>query len=73
MKKSPLNLPAGYFGIVLGIIGLGFFRRFAATIWPVSVMPATTLILLAIVIWVILMAAFITRTRCAIATPCWKR
>lgn len=61
MKKSPLNLPAGYFGIVLGIIGLGFSWRFAATIWPVSVMPATTLILLAIVIWAILMAAFITR------------
>ncbi|MGY5957127.1 dicarboxylate transporter/tellurite-resistance protein TehA [Kosakonia sp. BK9b] len=61
MKKSPLNLPAGYFGIVLGIIGLGFAWRFAATIWPVGVVPATTLILLAIVIWAVLMAAFLIR------------
>ncbi|WBT56100.1 dicarboxylate transporter/tellurite-resistance protein TehA [Kosakonia oryzendophytica] len=61
MKKSPLNLPAGYFGIVLGIIGLGFSWRFAATIWPVSIIPATTLILLAIVIWAVLMTAFLVR------------
>ena len=61
MKKSPLNLPAGYFGIVLGIIGLGFSWRFAATIWPVGIIPATTLILLAIVIWAVLMTAFLVR------------
>ncbi|KIS43749.1 hypothetical protein LG58_1493 [Kosakonia radicincitans YD4] len=36
MKNAPLNLPAGYFGIVLGIIGLGFSWRFAATFWPVT-------------------------------------
>ncbi len=25
-----LNLPAGYFGIVLGTIGMGFARRYAS-------------------------------------------
>ncbi|MBS1204103.1 MAG: potassium-tellurite ethidium and proflavin transporter [Proteobacteria bacterium] len=44
MKNSHLNLPAGYFGIVLGIIGLGFSWRFAATLWPVTLWPANTLI-----------------------------
>ncbi|VTN08673.1 Tellurite resistance protein tehA [Raoultella terrigena] len=28
-----LNLPAGYFGMVLGIIGMGFAWRYASTIW----------------------------------------
>lgn len=61
MKNSHLNLPAGYFGIVLGIIGLGFSWRFAATFWPVTLWPANTLIILAIVIWVLLTLAFFTR------------
>lgn len=61
MKASHLNLPAGYFGIVLGIIGLGFSWRFAATIWPVTLLPANSLIILAIVIWAVLMLAFISR------------
>lgn len=61
MKDSHLNLPAGYFGIVLGIIGLGFSWRFAATIWPVTPLPADGLIILAMVIWALLMLAFISR------------
>lgn len=61
MKDSHLNLPASYFGIVLGIIGLGFSWRFAATIWPVTLLPADGLIILAMVIWALLMLAFISR------------
>lgn len=61
MKKSRLNLPSGYFGIVLGIIGLGFSWRFAATIWPVTTIPANILIMMATIIWVLLMAALIVR------------
>lgn len=61
MKSSHVNLPAGYFGIVLGIIGLGFSWRFAATLWPVTIIPANTLIILAIIIWALLMLAFIIR------------
>lgn len=61
MKKTHINLPAGYFGMVLGIIGLGFAWRFAATIWPVTTLPADVLIILAMVIWALLMLAFITR------------
>lgn len=61
MKDSHLNLPAGYFGIVLGIIGLGFSWRFAATLWPVTLLPADGLIILAMVIWALLMLAFISR------------
>jgi len=38
-SSSILNLPAGYFGMVLGTIGIGFSWRYAATIWPVSPWP----------------------------------
>ncbi|MBS2138715.1 hypothetical protein KCA24_09285, partial [Escherichia coli] len=31
-----LNLPAGYFGIVLGTIGMGFAWRYASQDWQVS-------------------------------------
>lgn len=31
-----LNLPAGYFGIVLGTIGMGFAWRYASQVWQVS-------------------------------------
>ncbi|WP_263062805.1 dicarboxylate transporter/tellurite-resistance protein TehA [Dickeya dadantii] len=61
MQNSHVNLPTGYFGIVLGIIGLGFSWRFAATIWPVTTIPANTLIVLATIIWALLMLALIIR------------
>jgi tellurite resistance protein len=35
-----LNLPAGYFGMVLGTIGMGFAWRYASTLWPVSRLSA---------------------------------
>lgn len=31
-----LNLPAGYFGIVLGTIGMGFAGAMPARVWQVS-------------------------------------
>ncbi|WP_437889560.1 dicarboxylate transporter/tellurite-resistance protein TehA [Phytobacter sp. V91] len=61
MKKTHINLPAGYFGMVLGIIGLGFAWRYAATIWPVTTLPANVLIVAAIVIWCLLLVAFFSR------------
>lgn len=56
-----LNLPSGYFGMVLGIIGMGFAWRYAATIWPVSHWPGDALVLLAIAIWSLLTLALLVR------------
>lgn len=61
MKNKSIILPAGYFGMVLGIIGLGLAWRFAATIWPVTTLPADALIILAIAIWGLLLVAFANR------------
>ncbi|AUU85626.1 dicarboxylate transporter/tellurite-resistance protein TehA [Leclercia adecarboxylata] len=56
-----LNLPAGYYGMVLGTIGMGFAWRYASTIWPVPHWPGEMLVLLAMTIWLLLTVAFITR------------
>lgn len=60
-EQRVLNLPAGYFGMVLGIIGMGFAWRYASTIWPLSRSVGDGLVLLAATIWALLAAAFITR------------
>lgn len=59
--QQALNLPAGYFGMVLGIIGMGFAWRYASTIWPVSRAVGDGLVALAAVIWALLALAFILR------------
>lgn len=56
-----LNLPAGYYGMVLGTIGMGFAWRYASTIWPVPHWPGEMLVSLAMAIWLLLTVAFITR------------
>ena len=66
MKKTDpqskvLHLPAGYFGMVLGIIGMGFAWRYASTIWPVPAAIGEGLVILAVTIWALLTLAFISR------------
>lgn len=45
-----LNLPAGYFGIVLGTIGMGFAWRYASQLWQVSHWLDDGLVILAMII-----------------------
>ncbi|HDW2394512.1 TPA: dicarboxylate transporter/tellurite-resistance protein TehA [Enterobacter cloacae] len=59
--RQVLNLPAGYFGMVLGIIGMGFAWRYVSTLWPVTRWPGEGLVALAVVCWFLLTVAFITR------------
>ncbi|MFV0107583.1 dicarboxylate transporter/tellurite-resistance protein TehA [Enterobacter ludwigii] len=59
--QQVLNLPADYFGMVLGIIGMGFAWRYASTLWAVTRWPGESLVALAIVIWFLLTVAFIAR------------
>ena len=56
-----LNLPVGYFGMVLGTIGMGFAWRYASTIMPVSHAIGDALVVLAIIMWGLLTLAFLVR------------
>ncbi|WP_230351430.1 dicarboxylate transporter/tellurite-resistance protein TehA [Lelliottia sp. WAP21] len=60
-SQQVLNLPAGYFGMVLGTIGMGFAWRYAGTLWPVSPWPGEILVALAVVIWFLLSVAYLSR------------
>ena len=60
-SERVLNLPAGYFGMVLGIIGMGFAWRYASQVWPVSHLIGEGLVILAMVIWGLLTLAFLSR------------
>ena len=60
-SQQILNLPSGYFGMVLGTIGMGFAWRYASTIWSVSRWPGEMLVTLAVLIWSFLTVAFIIR------------
>ncbi len=60
-SEQVLNLPSGYYGMVLGIIGMGFAWRYAGTIWPVTRWPGEILVGLAISLWLLLTVAFMTR------------
>lgn len=61
VSKKALHLPVGYFGMVLGIIGMGFAWRYASTIWPVSQAIGDGLVVLATLIWGLLTLAFLWR------------
>jgi tellurite resistance protein len=60
-SEQVLNLPSGYYGMVLGIIGMGFAWRYASTLWPVTRWPGEILVALAIAIWLLLTVAFVLR------------
>lgn len=63
LERAPqvINIPAGYFGMVLGIIGMGFAWRYASTIWPVSPFIGEGLVAVATLIWLSLAFAFVYR------------
>lgn len=58
---TPPRVPAAFFGIVLGIAGLGNAWRAAAHIWPVPGFVGEILFALAAVIWAVLLVLFILK------------
>ena len=66
-----LNLPAGYFGIVLGTIGMGFAWRYASQLWQVSHWLGDGLVILAMIIWGLLTGALPDSYAFRIA--CWQK
>lgn len=59
VKTFPV--PAAYFGMVLGIAGMGTAWRIAAKLWPVPGFVGETLMALAGLVWMALSLAFIAK------------
>ncbi len=62
MARFPrIVVPAGLFGIVLGLAGLGSSWRLAAHIWTVSPAIGETISLLAAAVWLVLIVLYIAK------------
>lgn len=58
---QPFPIPASYFGMVLGIAGMGTAWRLAARLWHAPVLVGEGLMVLAAVVWFSLTAAFVVK------------
>ena len=52
-------IPAAYFGMVLGIIGMGSAWRFAAAHWALPAVAGECLMALGVAVWLVLTCVFI--------------
>ena len=52
-------IPAAYFGMVLGIIGMGSAWRFAAQHWALPAVVGECLMALGVAVWLVLTCVFI--------------
>jgi len=65
---EPRTIPAGFFGIVLGLAGLGNAWRLAHVLWGLPAMVGESILAAASAVWVILVVAYIAKWFTARAT-----
>jgi tellurite resistance protein len=58
---KPPNIPAAFFGIVLGLAGLGHTWRAAHQVWPVPASIGEALFAAAALVWAGLVALFVLK------------
>lgn len=61
MSLKNISVPASYFGIILGLTGLGADWRYANTLWILPAVVGEVIMLVAGVIWVALMLLYLAK------------
>jgi tellurite resistance protein len=61
LNVGSISVPASYFGIVLGLAGLGGAWRHAALVWGLPSLAGEALMLIAAVIWALLFALYVAK------------
>lgn len=61
MKLRMPMIPASFFGIVLGLVGLGDCWRAAHLAWGTSEAISTTIMIVAAVVWVVLLVLYVAK------------
>lgn len=61
LKVSRIEVPASFFGIILGLVGLGNCWRVAAKIWYLPVWIGESIMLLAVAVWLVLLVLYISK------------
>jgi tellurite resistance protein len=61
LKVSRIDLPASFFGIILGLVGLGNCWRVAAKIWNLPVWIGEIIMLIAVAVWLLLLMLYVSK------------
>jgi tellurite resistance protein len=61
MSLKNISVPASYFGMILGLTGLGADWRYANTLWILPAVVGEIIMLIAGVVWVVLMLLYIAK------------
>jgi tellurite resistance protein len=61
LKAKRIAVPASFFGIILGLVGLGNCWRVAAKIWYLPTWIGEAIMLLAIAIWLVLLLLYVSK------------
>ena len=59
VDRSPI--PASFFGMILGLVGLGNCWRVAAKIWHLPVWIGETIMLIAVAVWLLLLLLYVSK------------
>lgn len=58
-SRLNVNIPASFFGMILGLVGLGNCWRVATKIWHLPSWIGETIMLIAVVVWLVLIFSFV--------------
>ncbi len=61
MTPAFQRIPVSYFGVVLGLVGLGDCWRAATELWSVPRMVSVVIMDVAVIVWVLLALAYATK------------
>src|SRR5713226_1549241 len=61
MRSSSIAVPASFFGMILGLAGLGGDWRVAARIWSLPAWIGEIVMLVAVVVWAVLVLLYVAK------------
>ncbi len=61
MSLKNISIPASFFGIILGLVGLGGDWRYANTLWILPAMVGEIIMLIAGIVWVMLILLYVAK------------
>ncbi|MEH2233845.1 MAG: dicarboxylate transporter/tellurite-resistance protein TehA [Nostoc sp.] len=61
LKDYRIIIPASFFSMILGLVGLGSCWRVAAKLWHLSVWIGEAIMLLAVAIWLVLLLLYVSK------------
>ena len=61
LKSNRITVPASFFSMILGLVGLGSCWRVAAKIWYLPIWIGESIMLLAVAVWLLLLLLYVSK------------